>query len=615
MPSQPITAAPQPDPALPAALRDLAAVLVPGTVISGRVLEALGEQKYAVQLRGRTLIAESGQPLAKGEVVRVQVDSVGDQIRARLLLDDGASGTPMNRLQALGMPATPAGMLVLSAFERLGAPLMPDRLQVAVAQVEQAFDLPPAPPAATAAGTRLPPPPERLADAFALLARANLPVTAPLMSLALRAAQGELPNSAAALDDLRQVAVKAGLLQTASATTAGTPSPLAFPSSAPAPAPANAAGAMLAPQPGAAPISNGVTPSAAPSPGASPSPLPNVVPAELPLSSRTGPALVTPPLLPPTAAAPLAPQPTQATQPPTSASASTPAAVPQVASALPGVVPTGTIPTAPVAVAGGVVVAPPLAPSGVPLPTSAAPAADWRMMLATPLPDGDRDGAEGVMRALTLAGIRMQGARVDHAGPPAADASAPASTRPVADAARTAPASAAAPLVQHLALLMQTTGGDPAPAARTPDAALPLPAPVAEAAVRVAHEQSAQTVFPPDDLADYDRVVGLPLMANGQPVPARVAVASRNAPGGGGAATFLRVDAELSRLGPVSIRLSGVEGGAMAITLVAAGTGARSLAESLPDLAADLRHLGLTAGLRVVDDDGVEHAGATSHEP
>lgn len=115
-------------------------------------------------------------------------------------------------------------------------------------------------------------------------------------------------------------------------------------------------------------------------------------------------------------------------------------------------------------------------------------------------------------------------------------------------------------------------------------------------------EHLADQVFKPKDLADYDRVVPLPLAANDLPTPARLAVATRST-GGGMQATFVRVDAELSRLGNVSIRLSGADtGGPMAITLVASPRAGALLAEELPALVADLRALGLEAGVRVVAD-------------
>ena len=66
----------------------------------------------------------------------------------------------------------------------------------------------------------------------------------------------------------------------------------------------------------------------------------------------------------------------------------------------------------------------------------------------------------------------------------------------------------------------------------------------------------------------------------------------------------MRVDAELTRLGPVSIRLSGADsGGPLSITLITSRRSGAALADELQALVADLRALGLDAGVRVVADD------------
>jgi hypothetical protein len=121
-----------------------------------------------------------------------------------------------------------------------------------------------------------------------------------------------------------------------------------------------------------------------------------------------------------------------------------------------------------------------------------------------------------------------------------------------------------------------------------------------EAAVaHVMREQAAETVVKPQALVDYDIVLGLPLMVNNQPMPARLAIAERQT--SAGTATFLRVDAELTALGPLSVRISGIENGPMAITVLATGPALGALADALPDLSASLRELGLTAGVRIAD--------------
>ena len=76
---------------------------------------------------------------------------------------------------------------------------------------------------------------------------------------------------------------------------------------------------------------------------------------------------------------------------------------------------------------------------------------------------------------------------------------------------------------------------------------------------------------------------------------------------GGTAYMVVRVDTELSHLGSISVRLSGLQDGPMAITLLADGPGGQALAEALPGLAESLQQLGMVAGLRVASlaaDDG-----------
>lgn len=112
----------------------------------------------------------------------------------------------------------------------------------------------------------------------------------------------------------------------------------------------------------------------------------------------------------------------------------------------------------------------------------------------------------------------------------------------------------------------------------------------------------AETILPGPDLADYDRVIPIPLVVDGQPTPARLAVGGREARPGQSRATWVRLDTEMAALGPVSVRLSDSGSGPMAITLAAVGSGAQALADGLPDLIADLERLGLAAAVRVVEE-------------
>lgn len=129
----------------------------------------------------------------------------------------------------------------------------------------------------------------------------------------------------------------------------------------------------------------------------------------------------------------------------------------------------------------------------------------------------------------------------------------------------------------------------------------PLPA-AAEPAMAAVREAAAEHLLPPTHLDDYDRVMALPLMVAGQPLPARLAVTTRRT-ADGGMACWLRVDCALSRLGDVSVRLSGADGGPVAVTLVAAPAAAADLAAALPALTADLHAKGVVAALRVVSQE------------
>jgi hypothetical protein len=130
-------------------------------------------------------------------------------------------------------------------------------------------------------------------------------------------------------------------------------------------------------------------------------------------------------------------------------------------------------------------------------------------------------------------------------------------------------------------------------------AAVPLPAMVDASLQLAAREQLSETMFKPQALADYDVVIPVPMHVHQQPIPARFAIAERQT--ASGKATFVRVDTELTALGPLSVRLAGIEGGALSITIFAHGIAQQTLAEGMPDLAQSLRELGLTAGIRVAD--------------
>ena len=194
-------------------------------------------------------------------------------------------------------------------------------------------------------------------------------------------------------------------------------------------------------------------------------------------------------------------------------------------------------------------------------------------LLGTTIPDLERDGVSAAMQALSLAGVRPR-----HSAE-----------------ARSAPVQS--PLIHRLGALVSAPD---LPAQTKEVATRHESSPPMDAAVaNVMREQVAETVVKPQALADYNVVLALPMQAQGQPTPARLAVAERHT--AGGTATFVRVDAELTHLGPLSVRLSGIEGGPMAITLLATGPALAALVTALPNLSESLHQLGLTAGLRVAD--------------
>jgi len=229
---------------------------------------------------------------------------------------------------------------------------------------------------------------------------------------------------------------------------------------------------------------------------------------------------------------------------------------------------------------------PPITPNVLPPAGSGLPAAIAvlaRLFPVTALPDPGQGGRPAAMAALELAGLRPL----------------PAPT----------PATPGAPTV--------LPGDAPRPAASTPSAPPEYPPPALTALARVAAapggeglrptviEQGAATVLPPPDLADYDLVLPLPLQDRGAPVPARLAVTTRTS-GGGVSATWLRVDAELDGLGPVSVRLSG-QGGTVAVHLVADGRGHDALVTQADALREALSALGLSASVRVSHPQDAEH--------
>lgn len=471
--------------------RSILEALKVGEVISGRVVEQLAGGSYLVNVRGRTLLAETQLPLLRDSVVRFQVQATHKGLLLRML--DGAAGgdraltsNASARMGALGLSDDPAGRLVLTAFQDAGAPLDPGRLIQARAQV-LAQSSTPAGPSPSAPAT--PQTEQALATAHALLARAGLPASPVLLKVAQHALQPGLPDLAAALTRLEPSQATSLAQALAGSQTNVGPQQIAT-----SPAPAQAL-----PIPAAA-TTAGQTPATAPD--SSPS-----------LALQVSPAKAAPP-----------PSPTFA----------------------------------------------PLLPMD---PTTAL------------IPDPGREGSDGARRALALAGLRPGPAVFDDA---IAQTPRNLATEIPADgkgAGQTEELRTLLPLLADLARQH--------PANSPPMQAL--------------REAVAESLLPPARLADYDLVVPLTLQQEGRPSPARLAVSHREQ-GRGEAATFVRVDLELSRLGRLSLRLNALGDRQLALLILAHPAQLDGLRAASAALREDLRSLGVEASIRIEDllatDDG-----------
>jgi hypothetical protein len=567
-------------------VRAITAGLAPGEILTGRVGADLGGGKVALTVLGQTLVASSQTALPPDTVVKLLVHSTGDQPILRLLTatfpDIATTTTTATRAAALGLPNSSTTAIALQAFEQVGAALDPVRLKDAVAQLQLL-------PAAQV--------PQR-ALALGLLANAGLPTTAPFIALAERSATGVLPNPAAALAVLKTsvqtspqqtslMSVGEANFQQLSPQENPSPSTLArgaspqsnqrtlskgqfFPgltagTTVPSTSVNTTSSSVDVGEPSLASVSlmpvsdqpiakvtslpvniiNAHQGNTASSPGAvtssssSPSaqPLGNTVLSSAPLLSSA--------LLP--------------------SSPTVPSLLPVSASVLSSSISAVSIP-----LTSSVATAPTVANASL---TSAATVTTASTLLGTTIPDLERDGVNAAMQALSLAGVRPRQSME----------------------ARSSPAES--PLIHRLGAL---TSAPELPAqAKEIATRHESPIPMDAAVANVMREQVAETLVKPQALADYDVVLALPMQAQSQPTPARLAVAERHT--AGGTATFVRVDAELTHLGPLSVRLSGIEGGPMAITLLGSGPALAALAAALPNLSESLRQLGLSAGLRVAD--------------
>lgn len=117
---------------------------------------------------------------------------------------------------------------------------------------------------------------------------------------------------------------------------------------------------------------------------------------------------------------------------------------------------------------------------------------------------------------------------------------------------------------------------------------------------QIVRDVSADTIFKPQHLHDYDAVLPLLMQDQGEAQHARIAIAKRPIPGQQEQATFLRVDLELQQLGPLSLRMSSGNG-PIVITVFATGYGLEALQQGQEDLLNDLQEKHIEAHIRIAD--------------
>jgi hypothetical protein len=523
--------------------RALLAGLQQGDVLTAQVGQTFGDGSVGLTVRGQSLTALSQVPLPAGGQVALQVEIAGNQPVLKLLnptLDHIRTSTAAGRAQNLGLPATPAAITAQQAFEQVGAPLGSERLNHAVDQIK---NLP-----ADAATLR--------ANALGLLAKIQAPTTAGFIALAEHALRNErsgaLPNIAANFSALQRGAgqlqqlMPGTFIPTPATTTTSTPH-------APTVSTPNTSNAPVLPT--APTLSSAALPAATTT---ALTPAPTTAPTTLPVS--------TPPTAAPT---------TPATQIP---SAKTTPPLPTVATTNNAAPTTPAIPTA-------------LTDNVTQKNTSAdlvlvrqlihavlhaAPSAQTSAQINTKKGDSLSDGAADIMNQLARAGIRPR----DQA---------------VTQLTTTPPTEKLLPLPQLAALVYDSDKLPPTAHALVQHSIEP-------ALAQIAREQLSEQLFKPQHLTDYDVVIPIPMQTFQQPAPTRFAIAERKTAQGN--ATFLRVDTELSQLGPLSVRLSGIEGGATNITIFITPRAERALTDGLPDLITSMQNIGITAAVRLATWDG-----------
>lgn len=503
-------------------LETLLAALSPGTVLTGRVVENLGQDLALIALRGRLVVAQTPMPLAADTLVRLvasgQTDDGTPQVRidAAPLRDDQATSTPDERLARINLPVTPSTRAALALVESAGAPLQTSIISD-TAQALETGDLP-------------------KAQALVRLWQIGLPPTPALIQAAKDAQNESLPKAAALLvpqesspDILSATPGKPE--QSAPQTPLSTRAPSVTPT---VPVESKLAQAEI-PRPLETPVQMVATPTA--------------IAKALPQSSEQ--TIQNPLVFAEKSAHNLLlktaqPQPILVT--------------PTVSLEQQGVLEQQTTPAS-----GQTTNAPPAVK--IPLPVELL---QQKSVVLTPkLSTADADAPAVIRQALELAGVQAREetpeTRADHQNVKHAPEEHQAQQNPTT-------------LASLLARNLDTVN------APTPE--------------RV-RETFAQTLVPPDSLAEYDQVIPLALTYQGQPLPARIAVAERTSTSGD-SANFVRVDVELGTLGQLSIRLSAARsGGPLSLTIFAPENVQSDLSGAMKDLISDLEALSIPTHARI----------------
>ncbi|TVR14382.1 MAG: flagellar hook-length control protein FliK [Planctomycetota bacterium] len=534
--------------------RSLNQVLKPGSVVSGRVVEHFSNDSYLVTLRGRNIIAESNAPLMRDSIVQLAVLATDNGISLRLAgispSDHAQTSAPAQRLQAAGLQVTPSALLALTAFEEHGAPLSPvHRLQQAERALTEAMQR--GLPAADL---------QRMAASHALLASARLPVTPVTVAMAEHVLSAQPTNLAQSLREslqhlqpqqLQQLLAQArsNLAQTSAAVASPPPGPaIAAGSSAAPPATALASEAAANPS---APMNAAMASLGAPSGGAgvNPDPAATRAPAEH---------------LPP---APRGPRQGPSTAPPSAGErGGTPGAT---------------------------------SPGAAPAPITPALQALLQAF------DLAHDPKTALRHALDAVGIRVPLAP-SPTTPQAANTSANITPNLAAGfpAIGSSPAMMGAPeagnewiskqddvgsLLKTLASMARALAPDGSPEQAAQRAAMST----------MAREVLGEAALPPRGMVDYDLVLPLSLFDRDQAIPIRVGISQRQH--GGMNATFLRIDVELSRLGPLSLRFTESPGSPIGLSIFHTPQVRSMLEGGIGDLQADLEAQGLEVFIRLLD--------------